>query len=233
MSRLLFWNVQRLGAGTDNVVRNGLIEIARRYRSDFNIFCELTPQCPYPKAINYAHVRNKDDQLCFGFMGSDLSDQAGLAEEYVPVITDEFRDAHFKGGANFRAFSSRGVVRLKNFGGLDVLAFHAPGGNGLKAVSYVIASLNETYGRKPWLLVGDLNVEPKVLKESKISLQIADWIKPPDDITYRNKGSNGFWTGKEYDYAVANIAAPVTVTVTPDTRAMEKLSDHLPIIVEW
>ncbi|MGJ4747999.1 hypothetical protein ACQV5M_16695 [Leptospira sp. SA-E8] len=239
--KFIFWNVERLGAATDATIKDSILDVTKEHRPDVAAFCELTSKNVYPKPINYSHRQNKDQQLCYGVLDystdppTDL--KADKIEEYLPQSTDNFEKAGFKGGNNFHAHSPlRGVACLKDLGGLDIFVFHAPGGDGLASVLFLLCSLHVTY-RKPWLLVGDLNVEPKeitelVQKYYAIDIPIDDLIVNPGQPTRFN------WkTGKhkEYDYAFTNMKkrTEFRIGALRQTRLMAEYSDHVPIILHW
>jgi hypothetical protein len=97
------------------------------------------------------------------------------------------------------------------------------------AISFAVCSLEAHHGSDPWILIGDLNIEPQMLydKSLDVDIDLEDLISAPDRPTYIG-GIGG--TPSKFDYAINNIGATVTVI---RTSARFHGSDQLPILIEW
>ncbi|GLV54046.1 hypothetical protein KDH_08950 [Dictyobacter sp. S3.2.2.5] len=151
---------------------------------------------------------------------------------FIPEKTDTYKQAGFKGGNDFTNLADRALGFVGNVGGVDVFVLHAPSGgqkNGpaAKAVSFLACSLNEEYGANPWLVVGDLNVEPFDLIQARVGINLVGLIKAPSDPTYIGRKKD-----KKYDYVLSNVTSGVFVDrIRSSPRGHG--SDHYPIIVEY
>lgn len=219
--KILFWNTQRLGGKSDKdriSVLHGLVD---GEKADVNLYCELTQQCDAPSPINLNYRTKNKYQLCYG---------ARNAKGDMPItianieITDDYALAKYKGGKAFKKITSRCVGSVGTQGDVEVFFFHAPAShNAIKAVSFAACSLNKRFGDEPWMLIGDLNVEPDELAKAKVGIDLSGLIKRSGRATHSK--------GKELDYALTNITALTVkrVDVVLETAG----SDHYPIVAEY
>jgi hypothetical protein len=225
--KLIFWNVQRLSANSNEERKKIIIDTAlTRVSPDFALFCELLQTNAFPAPYNLTYRKESDRQLCYGCIGSDGSSYN--LDKFTPAATDEYKAAVFKGGNDFTELADRAVGLLGTVKGVDIYVIHAPASSNSaqKAMAFVACDLNKRYGNKPWLLVGDFNVEPEKLASSKTGIRLADLIVPPDWYTKIGKTKN-----KKYDYVLTNWdKSKVSVRVIRSGR--DNNSDHYPIYVE-
>lgn len=220
--RFIWWNMQRLGRGTDTNRAFGMAAVLGLDTPEVSLLCELTTQCVDPLPLNYTYRAVTNGQLCYSVV-------AGTAAPNPPGIftpgpaTACYQQARFKGGDNFTRLTNR-APGLTVIAGVPVYFFHAPASKSRakKAVSYLACFLNETHGNNPWILVGDLNIEPGDLEKAPVGINLADLIKEPDAPTF----AVGLAGAKKYDYALSNIA-DLEVTVLNGSG----YSDHEPILV--
>jgi hypothetical protein len=219
VTKILWWNVQRLGAATAEARKNGLSAMIGKVQSDMVLLCELVQTSTDPPALNLTYRKIATRQLCYGAIGADSKTPA--VSKFKPTWTVEYAAAGFKGGKDFGKLCSRapGYVQLPD--GVHLYFIHAPAssGGGARAVAFIACHLHAHHGDDPWLLVGDMNVEPTVLAAKHTGINLGDLIKPP------NRATHG---AKRLDYALSNM---VNVTVVVEDGAM--MSDHEPIVVEY
>jgi hypothetical protein len=228
--KLLFWNVRHLGAGTDEDRKAALKTVFEGVDPDCALFCELTTTSTYPQYQNLTYRKENPHQLCYGAL---VPKGDGTLQDFIfPGIfpayaTDAYKAAGFKGGNDFTQLSDRAIASMGQIGPAKVNAyvFHAPGGAGQKAVAFAACSLNDHHKAKPWILLGDLNVEPSKLLASGVGINLGDLVRPTAEPTYLGKKRDKF-----YDYALSNF--PVKVArLRKDPRFHG--SDHYPIVIEW
>jgi hypothetical protein len=226
LMRILFWNVRHLGEGTDEARKAAITRVSQSLKPDYTIFCELVTTSTYPPAINLSHRMTNPYQLCYGCM--DAAGTFGTITRADPLPTDEYMEAGFKGGNDFSELADRALGYVGELGGAHVYVLHAPSGSGSaqKAVSFVACWLHGQYGADtPWILIGDLNVEPEKLEASGVGIELEDYIIDPGVPTYIGRKKD-----KKFDYALANFDAAVgRARVSPRFHG----SDHYPIYVQW
>jgi hypothetical protein len=231
MPRIAFWNVQRLGAGTDRLRRAGIRTLAAQWNPDLFLTCELTRACTFPIPQNLTYRRANVRQLCYGALDADEESVELRRDE--PDLTDDYRACAFKGGTDFTRLASRAlgfaepVVRLGN---VDVYVIHAPAsmGSARKVMAYIASGIRHRYqAGGNWIVVGDFNLRPGILRAVNIP-NIANLIKSSGQSThyYRRRG-----TYSELDYALSNIAG-LRVRALRHTR-WRGLSDHGPILLTF
>jgi len=223
--QIMFWNVQRLGAATDDARIETIRSIYGRVAGmDYVFLCELTPGCDFPVPQNLTYRRKNSSQLCYGAINCETGQSIEL-EQITPYPTDDFKQAQFKGGLRFSNFTNRAVGKII-LDGVAVHVYHAPAsGNAKKAVSYLACYLNEHYGRNPWILIGDLNITPEELSTIGVGIELDDLIIPPDAATHISRTRDTM-----LDYALGNFSARVQ-RVRCSSRYF--VSDHYPIIITW
>lgn len=225
--KILFWNLRRLGEGSDDGRKAAINQVRKSAAPDFTLLCELVSTCTYPPATNLSYRKPNAYQLCYGCIDSK-GDFIEITRE-LPLVTDEYRQAGFKGQNDFSQLADRAlgyVGQLED--GTHVYMLHAPAGSSSakKAVSFVACWLHSLYGaNERWILIGDLNVEPDALEASNVGIMLEDYIIEPAEPTYIGRNKD-----KTLDYALANFEATVVrARVSPRFHG----SDHYPIIVEW
>lgn len=226
--KLVFWNVQRLGGGTPQARRQVIEDlVAKRVKPDYAIFCELLQNIDFPTPYNLTYRRENPRQLCYGCI--DTNGNSYQLKSYTPSATDDYKKAGFKGGNDFKQLADRSVAYFAKVGGVDVYAIHAPAGKGSaqKAMSFVACDLNQSFVNKPWLLLGDFNVEPNILASSKVGIDLSSITAAPNEPTKIGKRRD-----RTLDYVLCNFVGSVSVSrVRCSPRTVG--SDHYPILVEW
>ena len=229
MNRIAFWNVERLGAGTDEARAKGLELLTSYWQPNLLLTCELTTQCKIPLAQNLTYRKENTYQLCYGAQTA-----AGdvVLTHVTPGVTDDYKVCAFKGGNDFTQLADRALGYYKlTLGGADVHVYviHAPSGSGVKAMAYIAAGVREHHAITGgnWIVVGDFNVPPDELKKVAVP-KIADLIRNSGVATHYSRQHK---TSSELDYALTNIA-DLKVRSMRHNR-WQDLSDHSPILVEW
>lgn len=225
--KIVWWNTQRFGAGTDIARRNGLEAMSGQWNlPDLLLFCELTALSKFPQALNLTYRRQTNRQLCYGVVKT--ADPQPNPVKFLPVVTPAYRGAMynqqaFRGGGDFRRLVNRAPGWM-NFDGIAIYFFHAPAHRdaAARAVTFLVSSLVQTHGNNPWILVGDLNVEPETLREVE-NFNLGQFIREPNGPTYWTRGGRG----KILDYALSNF--PLSVRVGQGGERL--FSDHAPILL--
>ncbi len=215
--RLLFWNVQRLGASTDDARRTILSGAMHAVAPDRVLLCELTTASATPQAQNITYRRRNAWQLCYGAFDSN-GNTIGLTRVNPPVGPGYA--GQFVGGNNFGNLVDRALAHAGPIGGFDVYVIHSPAYQfgATRAITFLTYALNHMYGANPWLVVGDFNVEPH-----NTSAYVQGHIVN-DGATYIGG------LPKVYDYALTNQPHLVDVnTIIPSGPG----SDHLAIQVDY
>jgi hypothetical protein len=223
-TRILFWNVQRLGAATDIDRKNSLKIYCAEYKADVELFCELTTAAAYPNPRNFTHRKENASQLCYGALQGGV-DVAGMQQVEMPVPASYPRN-QFGGSSDFKLLSHRALAYVGPFGGGDVYLFHAPAylEGAARSVTYAACALDAHYGAAGhWLLIGDLNIEPDVLEQVLVTINLNGLI--------RSSGLKTYDDTKEYDYALSNIPGLKVGRAGRSLRVMG--SDHYPIVAMW
>lgn len=213
---LMFWNTQRLSRGSQKARSLGIAGVVNRQNADLAIFCELTQQAKLPRPVNYTYRRRNARQLCYGFKKRGRG--RVVTKPYTPVAADWYKQAGYKGGNDFTHLTSRapGVTMV---GETTVYFFHAPASNNaVKCTAFLTCALNEQHRDKPWVLIGDLNVEPDKLRRDLQAAGLDGLVIEPDRATHRS--------GKKFDYVVSNVPG-LAVTVVDGGG----FSDHDPITI--
>jgi endonuclease/exonuclease/phosphatase (EEP) superfamily protein YafD len=224
--RFGFWNVKRLGQGTDQVraqVLNGLMEY---WKADLYVLCELMTTSTVPPAQNLTYRKEDAHQLCYAAW-----DSAGTLINLTPVTpttTNDYKTAKYKGGNDFKGLADRALAYVGRRYGIEIFAIHAPafGTAGLKAMAFIATYMNDNYKDNPWIVFGDFNCEPDTLAQAPTGINLGDLIRKSGLMTHLS--SNG--AESELDYAICNF--PAKVTGMRSTR-WKDYSDHSPILIEF
>lgn len=219
--RLLFWNVQRLGASTDDARRTILGQVLYARAPDHVALCELTTASTIPMHQNITYRHQNPWQLCYGFFDHNGTTQP-LAR--VNPAAGVGYAGQFLGGNNFANLVDRALAHAGNIGGYEVYVIHSPayqtGAN--RAITFLAHSLATLHGGinvgTPWMVVGDFNVEPHVT-----SAFVQGFIL--------NSGAT--YIGglpKAYDYVLTNRPGHVGVTTLIPSGPG---SDHLAIEINY
>jgi hypothetical protein len=222
-TRIGFWNVQRLGASTDQARQTVLNNMMKYWVADLYVLCELTTGCVAPPPQNLTYRKQAATQLCYGSW--DANGNVNLTAA-TPTATQGYSNSGIKGGNDFTQLADRALAYAGNVGGVPAYAIHAPAGSGYKAMAFIAAYMNNHYGNNPWIVFGDFNVQPAKLATAPIGIQVGDLIRNSGKTTHvSSKGKE-----TELDYALCNF--PATVKAMRWTRWGE-YSDHSPILIEF
>jgi endonuclease/exonuclease/phosphatase family metal-dependent hydrolase len=225
MTRIVFWNVQRLGAGTPQARQEALHQI-RNWNGipDVYLFCELVSTCPRPLAQDLNYRRLTHAQLCYGAMNHNYQDIQLTA--VVPRLATSYKGSS-KGGNDFKLLADRALAQVGTYGGVDVYLIHAPASNkARKVMSFIACSMDEHHPGN-WLVVGDFNVEPDVLASAPVRIDVGSYIRRSGVATHRSA------TPKELDYALSNMRASRVQVQAAHPSLWQQFSDHAPIQVEF
>ena len=227
--KLLWWNTLRLSAESDDKKVNAIE--ATQGEADFSFFGEVM-ESGGGDAMNYR--KSTGHQLGYtAYAGNNVQQ----LQVYEPADQD-MGASGFKGGSKFSGISDRKCAYKLckgNAGDIHVYIFHAPASSsgGAKAVAFLAVALNALHGGQPWVLIGDLNVEPEDLKKQcrALPIKIEDLIVEPPEATFVGKvGSTS--APKKYDYALSNINRnALNLRVLKRSPRLGQ-SDHLPIVLE-
>lgn len=227
--RIFFWNVQRLGAATKAVRQGAISNLAKAAAADVQLYCEVLGGSD--DALIWSNRRATTRGLgyrCATTFG-------GLPDEFTPMKTDRYAKLGFKGGNSFKLLANRKPGQLHLPDGVYLYFIHAPAtaGKAKKAVAFLLCDLierHEAAGEK-FILVGDLNVIPPVLKTLEpYGLPVGNYIRRSGSPTHHSsRAPRG--GGRELDYALSNIdAGKMTVT---RRAAPRRYSDHDAIVVNY
>jgi endonuclease/exonuclease/phosphatase family metal-dependent hydrolase len=224
-TRIGFWNVQRLGASTDQARQQVLNHMMTYWQADLYVLCELTTTSVAPPAQNLTYRAQNASQLCYGAW--DSNGQVNLMS-ITPIATPAYKSAHYKGGNDFTKLADRAVALAGNVGHVAVHAIHAPAGrsSGLKAMAFIAAHMDAAYQGNAWLVFGDFNCLPADLARAPLSIDVGDLVRSSGKTTHVSpKGSES-----ELDFVLCNFPAKVKAL-----RYMRwgLYSDHSPIMVEY
>jgi hypothetical protein len=227
MPKICFWNMRRLGEGSDGDRKAAIKTVFSGISADYTLFCELTGTSTYPKANNLTYRKQNPAQLCYGCLDKDDDDI--VMQKYTPAVTPDYAVAKYKGGSDFTDLADRAVGYIGKVEKVPIFVFHAPSGSegrpGRKAMSFIACHLNAYYGNNPWLIIGDFNVEPDFLAASRVGIRMSDLIHATKEHTYEGPNEN-----KIFDYVLCNF--PVNISRVR-TSSRGHGSDHLPIVAEW
>ncbi|NUP47977.1 MAG: hypothetical protein HOW97_11790 [Catenulispora sp.] len=252
-----FFNVQRMGSNTDSKRRNRLTNKLNNRGVDMFIMCELLPRCGFPPARNCNYRLCTSRQLCYGAVydgDTTLNIQRVLPLRTQPYRHPVTHKNFYPGGSDFRKLANRGLGRVippagplahwpgpaGGAGGVDIYCFHAPASkNAERAVAFLACWLETVYQPVPppgapaglapyYLLVGDMNLEPEELEQSKIYTvnNLTNQIANCGMNTHRSLRGRD----RELDWALTNMD---DVEVTTTWGGYARGSDHLPIFVEY
>ena len=204
MTRISFWNVQRLGATTDAARQSVLLTLAKNTATDLNLYCELTTLCTIPIAQNLTYRKENASQLCYGAV--DVKGVHVKLTTKTPLATNGYRNAGFKGGNDFSQLAVRALAYAGKIGGAHVFTIHANSSNkAIKVMSFIASSLNAEFAQTPWIAVGDFNVEPQVLAGAPVGIKVGDLIRKSGLPTHFTASTG---VTSEIDYALTNIPNP-------------------------
>lgn len=214
--RILFWNVQRLGAGTDDARRTILGQALYAIAPDVVLLCELTTASETPQAQNITYRDHNPAQLCYGAF--DANGQTILLTRILPAAGAGYAGLYY-GGNNFANLVDRALAYVGNLGGTQVYVFHAPAyqNGAARAMTFLAYALHEAFGITPWLVIGDFNVEPHNLPT------FAQQFVVYGGATYIGG------MPKAYDYVLTNRAIHNFQIHVPGGPG----SDHLPISIVY
>ena len=224
-TRVAFWNVQRLGANSTGAPAAVLRKLLGYWQADLYVMCELMTTCVNPVPQNLTYRRTSARQLCYG--AYDNASNNVVLTSFTPGPTVGYNNAGYKGGSNFRNLADRALASLGPIGNTNVLgyAIHAPASNNAeKVMAYIASYMNATHGgNQSWLVFGDFNVDPVILGNAPIGINVFDLI--------RRSGTATHDSGSELDYALSNVTN-MSVQAMRSNR-WDDHSDHSPILIEF
>jgi hypothetical protein len=214
--KIVFWNMQRLGGDSkkrEDAIKNLLLT----ERFAFLFLCEVTSTHPHGQI-------NNNNPYCLRYVCYDSALSPVNLHFADPTATDEWKQASYKGGTNFKLLAPRGLAFIRVFPGTAaefvIYVLHGPSSNNaVKVASFVACYLDDLHGDKPWVLMGDLNVIPSVLARAPVGIDLEDLIVEPDAPTHKG--------GKVLDYALTNMDEATVRTVRRSQRITG--TDHSPI----
>lgn len=235
MTKIFFWNVQRLGQGSEQARTKAIKTVMKSVGADLYLFCELTKQCPFPASQNLTYRKEDARQLCYGCLNAQS--QIVELEEVTPLVTDAYKQAGYKGGNDFRALTDRAVGYAQKVDGVDIYVIHAiaRSSEAEKVMAFLACYLDSVHKKKPWLVIGDFNVIPDKLRLSRVGIAISDLMRYTriSEPTFIGKLSElgRSRVRKRLDYALTNIADARVSIIRCSPRLHN--SDHFPIVAEW
>jgi endonuclease/exonuclease/phosphatase family metal-dependent hydrolase len=236
MTKIFFWNVQRLGKGSDLARTKAIKTVIKSVNADLSLFCELTRQCGFPASQNLTYRKEDERQLCYGCL--DAASKTVELDEVTPLVTDAYTQAGYKGGTNFRELTDRAVGHAKKVDGVEIYVIHAKAqsSEAEKIMAFLACYLDDLYKTTtPWLVIGDFNVIPEKLKRSRVGINLNDLMRYTrvSEPTYIGKLSElgRSRVRKRLDYALTNITDARVSRIRCSPRLHN--SDHFPIVAEW
>lgn len=219
--KIAFWNMQRLGES--DTKRTAAIETLRRtYSPNYIFLCELTSTHAHGQA-------NSSNPYTLSYLCLNSAGHPVHLTFADPEPTDAWRQAQYKGGTKFNNLAPRGLAYI-DFEDPDthehffIYMIHGPAShNAIKVATFVACYLNDLHKDNPWIVVGDLNVEPEKLAAAPVGIDMRDLVVSANLPTHKG--------GKTLDYALSNIEA-VEIDVMRRSQRNSG-SDHFPIIVGW
>ncbi|NUR26329.1 MAG: hypothetical protein HOV83_10855 [Catenulispora sp.] len=262
---ITFFNVQRLGEGTADSRRKTIVDQATRLGVDAYIMCELTTTCKYPPAKNVTHRVQNSSQLCYGgiYKSTTALNITRAEPKVTAAYRDALGRNFYAGGSEFRNLVDRGLGQVQppatlgtrwpspqdGPGGVDLYCFHAPANRRYAepAVAFLACWLEDAYKPQPsgapapgraryYLVVGDMNLEPEELEESKIYTvnKLKNQIANPGKATHRSSRMSDLdhpQKERELDWALTNIEN--VEVIAPWGFLRSSASDHIPIVVKY
>lgn len=193
------------------------------HSADVLILCEVMPSFTHLGVVNLNYRRATPHQLCYSAIEVSTGQTINLLR-YEPAASDDYSAAGFKGGKVFSSIADRGIGHFQ-YNGVDIYVIHAPAShNAIKAVSYAACSLNELHGINPWLLLGDMNVEPAQLASAGVGINLNDLILTQSEPTHTS--------GKILDYALCNFVQSAQIERLRASLRVAS-SDHYPIRISF
>ncbi len=216
--RILFWNVQRLGATTDDNRRTIIGNVFYSVAPDLILLCELTTASGTPQAQNITYRRQNPFQLCYGAVDSG-GGNIGLTRVNPPAGPGYA--GQFAGGNDFSDLVDRALAYVGFNNNYHIYVFHAPANQfeAKRAATFLTYALNAHHAGANWLVIGDQNIEPADLPPF-----VNNHAYQPDTATFISG------MPKMYDYILTNNYAGFNLrTVVPGGAG----SDHLPIVLNF
>lgn len=232
---LMFWNVERLGAGTDADIKDGIVYVADAQKATYEAYCELTQACQVMTPWNLTYRKKKSQQICYGArqytalpnpVVYPIPTQMVMTR-VVPLTTPAYQQANYPGGNDFTKLTARAPASYAMaLNGVFVFVYHAPANaaKAERAVAFLACYLTAAYPANNWLLIGDLNVEPGQLANSGVGIPLAQMIVSTGEPTHQKY--------KELDYAISNNPNMFKIWRVKANQRYQ-LSDHRPICVAW
>lgn len=263
--RIMFWNTQRLSEKSPEDKLHLVCKSIAESNADDVFLCEVLDSLV--EAQTYRRNEGKR-QLGIGQINEDFV-QAISGEEIVegdyfseedfiysvPVldvsVPEEYRKYRFKGGMNFGKIADRKPCFVDRLG-IKIVVWHAPAShNATKTLLMLVLSLIANLGEGAlWLIVGDLNVDPDVLKrtiearikegavDEEIANKIISYIKYSNNIHIQKLPTHFRHEKKStLDYMITNVP-DVNIWAQSETTIRIWMPnffehfDHVPIYVD-
>jgi hypothetical protein len=252
--RILFWNVQRLGSGSGELKKaiiEGVLAEAFRLDVEWALLCEVTSStslgdASVDKQLSVVKRSKKKSaaQLGYAWIKSDLSTGTlqKLDVEGGTMLRPSGENVRVvKGGGTFAVQSKRRVAYVGQVGapvGPRVYMYHSNASD--KAAPLVASAVKTCLDDAPggFVIVGDLNCEPLVLK-STLQVNLAAEEYGGLDVAYDTNTHNAReGLSHVYDYAVYSDDFYCEVKTLDITHVLhghnvdkKDIPDHLPILV--
>lgn len=167
--KLAWWNMYRVGAGSKEDRVEAIMGTLEMLEVDLIFGCEILQNSDDPPPLHYVYRRVNKYQLCYTTIPGRLD--VPDVEKFTPYTTEEYKKYVFKGGNDFTSLCNRAPGHMTLPDRTEVIFFHGPASNdAIKTTLFLTHSLIKLWGmepsgyRRPWILLGDLNVEPHELE---------------------------------------------------------------------
>jgi endonuclease/exonuclease/phosphatase family metal-dependent hydrolase len=254
---IMFWNIQRLGAGTGlkrmETFESVALELGLWQNVDLFLLCEVTSNVESKHINKQVHKRARAPKKDKASLGYAAFEQLNIADDLSEVTLqkqkiDSFSNvtdlptSGYKKGGTFDKVSKRHVAHAGEYEGMQVYVYHANSSTYAKLlVPWVAEHLQQEDGGK-FVLVGDFNAEPLDVKTSMQNFEIDDtkFSIASNGATHNTHSFGG--PTKTYDYAIGGAAVKnlqvKKIDILPVLKQISKepekdMSDHMPILVAY
>jgi len=255
---LLFWNIERLGAGSKqtrvDTFEAVVAELGIWEKIDLYLLCEVSSGLE-TKNVNRQVIRRrrnpKQDKSQLAYAAFELLEiaeelnEVALQKAEIPSFTETFgQPVSHKGGGNFEKISKRYVAHAGEYEGMQIYVYHANASAKAELlVAWVITHLEEE-DKGAFILVGDFNASPLEVKThmQKNKQDAKPFTFADDGATHNARKPPAVHT---YDYAIGgskvkslkvgkfNILPALESLFQDKDAAAAALSDHMPIVVQF
>lgn len=232
MTQILFWNVDRLAKGTDEVVTNDIFKFVDDSKSTYAYFCEVISdlvlevyddgtqtweESTVEKQGQRSRRRKRLNPYQLGYAG------------FLP--NDKFTDitlTKFTPPKGFKGSERHYVKSEHDIGGVDCYIYHAPsGGDKSEKAQMILGILKDITGKnaqRKFIFFGDLNCQPDDFGDlSQLGFYLAN-----GGVTYPAGNTKSI-----YDWCIC-YRCKADVKVIRSTRIKVGngfASDHVPIMI--